>query len=68
MTKLVSMAYLQDIAEVVVLTNDEAAVRSMCLRVQQPSSMLHVLPFEPSLGPLIGGWWEMLNYSQGIPW
>ena len=55
------VSYLQDRAELVVLTNDAATVKELCM---QPR--LRVVPLDRTLGPLIINWTLMLNYSRYI--
>ena len=65
MLRLAAHSHLAGNADVLVLTNEEATVRSLCVRLpSQPP--LRVLPLDLSLQAAIDGWSRVLNYSRTI--
>ena len=61
MSHLALAPYLVGRAELVVLTNDENNVRSLC--ASAATRLLNVLPLDETLERLIRNWTLMLNYS-----
>ena len=62
MHHLVSQPYLQGLAQLIVLTNDGTAVRSLCVPDMQ--SQLRIISLDPMLNVLIANWTQMLNLAQ----
>ena len=64
MTRFVSLNYMRDIAELLILTNNAEAVRALCA-TQTP---MRILPLDLRLELLVESWKQMLNYSAAIAW
>ena len=62
MSHFAMLPFLQGAIELLVITNDEAAVQSLC--VSATAATVRLLPLDRSLEPLITNWTRMLNRTQ----